>query len=69
MSALRTITAVVADENKKDIRESSDGRKFVVVDCDAALEDGVLYEAERKAYFADDKILTQIKPGMKIMLK
>ena len=38
MNGLRTITAIVADDNKKNIRKSDNGNHFIVVDCDAAIK-------------------------------
>ena len=64
----RKITSIVADDNKKTVRESSNGNAFIVIDCDAAIEDGVLLPAKRTAFFADKALLEQVKPGMAVVL-
>ena len=68
MGHLRKITAIVADEAGNNIRKSSDERAYIVVDCEASIEDNVLLPEVRKAFFAKEELLDKVSAGMSILV-
>lgn len=68
---LRTISNILPDEknNNELTRSASNGNTFIVVECEPEIQDGVLMSGERVSFFADEKLLAQVKPGMKIHVK
>ena len=68
MSNLRTISTVVENEKGEKILQATDKRHYIMVDCDASIEDGVLLPSKRVAFFGEKALLEQVKAGMKIQV-